>query len=229
MGAGFGSLTVAIAKTGADVTAVEFDRALVPALEEVLAPHPNVRLVVGDAMRMDWTELLGAHGWRMVSNLPYNVSVPLVFDLLEHAPQIDAFLVMVQREVGDRLSAGPGDEAYGAVSVRIAFRADASLVRRVPSSVFWPKPNVGSAVVRIVPRSAPTDVDEHVLFRVVEVAFAERRKTMNNALRRLGLAAGEATRLLIASGVEPSMRPESLGLDRFVAVAETLVREGILP
>ncbi len=173
VGAGLGSLTVALAAAGADVLAVEFDRALVAALEEVLAPFPNARLVVGDAMRMDWGALLDADGWKMVSNLPYNVAVPLLIDLLDRVPRISGYLVMVQREVGERLVARAGDEAYGAVSVRVAYRADASLVRRVPSSVFWPKPNVGSALVRITPRPAPVGVHERAVFRVVEEAFAE--------------------------------------------------------
>jgi len=228
VGAGLGSLTVALAATRAEVLAVELDRALVPALEEVLASFPNVRLEIGDAMRMDWGSLLEGSGWKMTSNLPYNVSVPLLLDLLERVPAIEGYLVMVQREVGERLVAGPGEEAYGAASVRIAYRADAALVRRVPASVFWPRPNVASVLVRLTPRPAPVDVDERALFRVVEEGFAERRKTMNNALRRMGLDRSSASRLLRASGVDPLTRAEDLGLERFAAIADTLVREGAL-
>jgi 16S rRNA (adenine1518-N6/adenine1519-N6)-dimethyltransferase len=228
VGAGLGSLTVALAATRAEVLAVELDRALVPALEEVLASFPNVRLEIGDAMRMDWGSLLEGSGWKMASNLPYNVSVPLLLDLLERVPAIEGYLVMVQREVGERLVAGPGEEAYGAASVRVAYRADAELVRRVPASVFWPRPNVASVLVRLTPRPAMVDVNERALFRVVEEGFAERRKTMGNALRRMGLDRPSASRLLRESGVDPLTRAEDLGLERFAEIADTLVREGVL-
>ena len=111
VGPGLGSLTVALAATGAKVLAVELDRALVPALQEVLAPFPRVRLEVGDALRMDWDAALPAGDWRMVSNLPYNVAVPLLVDMLDRAPRISEYLVMVQREVGERLTAQPGEDA----------------------------------------------------------------------------------------------------------------------
>jgi 16S rRNA (adenine1518-N6/adenine1519-N6)-dimethyltransferase len=164
----------------------------------------------------------------MASNLPYNVSVPLLLDLLERVPAIEGYLVMVQREVGERLVAGPGEEAYGAASVRVAYRADAELVRRVPASVFWPRPNVASVLVRLTPRPAMVDVNERALFRVVEEGFAERRKTMGNALRRMGLDRPSASRLLRESGVDPLTRAEDLGLERFAEIADTLVREGVL-
>lgn len=228
VGAGFGSLTVVLAATSAEVLALELDRALVPALEEVLAPFPNVRLEICDAMRVGWGPLLEGSGWKMVSNLPYNVSVPLLLDLLERVPAIGSYLVMVQREVGERLVAEPGEDAYGAASVRVAYRADAEIVRRVPASVFWPRPAVSSVLVRLVPRRAPVDVDEKALFRVVEEGFAERRKTMSNALRRMGLDRSSAARLLEDSGVGPLSRAEDLGLERFAAIANVLMREAVL-
>jgi 16S rRNA (adenine1518-N6/adenine1519-N6)-dimethyltransferase len=229
VGAGLGSLTVALAATGARVTAIEFDRALIPALEEVLEPLRNVRLEVGDAMRVDWDSLLGGDGWKMVSNLPYNLSVPLVADLLAGAPSIGSYLVMVQREVGERLAAGAGEEGYGAVSLRVAFRARAELVRRVPASVFWPEPNVESVLVRLSPRPAPVDADEGALFRVVEEGFAERRKTMTNALKRIGLDASSAVRFLKAAEIDPLARAEQLDLADFARITTVLVREAALP
>jgi 16S rRNA (adenine1518-N6/adenine1519-N6)-dimethyltransferase len=164
----------------------------------------------------------------MVSNLPYGVSVPLLLDLLERAPAIRDYLVMLQREVGERLVAGPGQEAYGAASVRVAYRAEAEIVRRVPASVFWPRPRVSSVLVRLVPRPAPVEVDEGALFRVVEEGFAERRKTMGNALRRMGLDRSSAARLLEEAGVDPLARAEELGLERFAAIADILLREAVL-
>ncbi|HVH53516.1 MAG TPA: 16S rRNA (adenine(1518)-N(6)/adenine(1519)-N(6))-dimethyltransferase RsmA [Actinomycetota bacterium] len=228
VGPGLGSLTVALAATGAHVLAVELDRTLVPALREVLAPHRLVRLEVGDALKMDWDAVLPAGDWTMVSNLPYNVAVPLLVDMLNRAPRITEYLVMVQREVGERLTAQPGDDAYGAASVRVAYRARAELVRRVPADVFWPRPKVESVTVRLTPRPAPVDADRAALFRVVDEGFAERRKTMGNALRRLGLDASSAARVLSESRVEPDIRAERLGLPEFARIAETLRREGVL-
>jgi 16S rRNA (adenine1518-N6/adenine1519-N6)-dimethyltransferase len=228
VGAGLGSLTVALAATGAQVLAVELDRALVPALREVLAPLPGVRLEVGDAMKMDWDAALPAGDWSMVSNLPYNVAVPLLVDMLDRGPRITGYLVMVQREVGERLTAKPGEDAYGAASVRVAYHARAELVRRVPANVFWPRPKVESVTVRLTPRPAPVDADRAALFRVIDEGFAERRKTMGNALRRLGLDAPSARRVLSDSGVEPDVRAERLGLPEFARIAEALQREGIL-
>lgn len=223
VGAGLGSLTVALAAAGAEIVAVEFDRSLLGALREVVEPLPSVRVESGDAMRMDWAGLLPGEGWKMVSNLPYNIAVPLVAGMLEGVPAIERFLVMVQREVGERLAAGPGDDAYGAVSVRVAYRADASVVRRVPASVFWPRPKVDSVLVRITRRGTPrASADPERLFRVVEAGFAERRKTMRNALRRLGLSVRDADEALERSGIAPNARAEELSLQDFAALSEVV-------
>jgi 16S rRNA (adenine1518-N6/adenine1519-N6)-dimethyltransferase len=228
VGPGLGSLTVVLAGTGARVLAVERDRALVPALLEVLAPYPLVRLEVRDASKMDWDAELPAGEWTMVSNLPYNVAVPLLMDMLDRGPRITEYLVTVQREVGERLTAQPGEDAYGAVSVRVAYRAHAELVRRIPADVFWPRPRVESVTVRLTPRPAPVEVDRAALFRVIDEGFAERRKTMGNALKRLGLDAPSAARVLSQSGVGPDIRAERLGLAEFARIAEVLRREGVL-
>ncbi len=222
VGAGLGSLTVALAGTGAEVLAVEFDRSLVPALREVLAEHPNVRLEVGDALRMDWGALLRGGRWVMVSNLPFNVAVPIVVGMLEDVPVVERFLVMVQRQVGERLAARPGGREYGAVSVRVAYRAEPEVLRRVPPSVFWPEPKVESVLVRLVRRSAPVAVQPDRLFRLVEAGFAERRKTMRNALRRLGFDAAGADRVLEGCGLDPRARAETLSLEDFARIAEAV-------
>jgi 16S rRNA (adenine1518-N6/adenine1519-N6)-dimethyltransferase len=226
VGAGLGSLTVALAGAGAEtVLAVEFDRALMPALREAIGSLANVSLLEADAMRIDWAEALGgsARGWTLCANLPYNISVPLVLTLLEEVPAIDRFVVMVQREVGERLVAVSGGEGYGAVSVRVAYRARAKLVRRVPPTVFWPRPDVASVVVRLDRLAAPpVAVDPSALWRVVDAGFSQRRKTMRNALRRLGLSLPEADAVLAAAGVPPSARAEELSLATFASVAERL-------
>jgi 16S rRNA (adenine1518-N6/adenine1519-N6)-dimethyltransferase len=225
VGAGLGSLTLALAETGADVVAVEVDRSLLPALQEVLAGRDNVRIKHADALTADWGVLLPDPGpWILVANLPYNVAVLVVLGLLEREPRVERQLVMVQREVGERLVAPPGGSAFGAVTLRVAYRAHAEVLRRVPPSVFWPRPGVDSVLVRLTRRPPPVSVVEGDLWRVIDEAFAQRRKTMRNALVRLGLGHDEAVAALEACGVDPSTRPERLGLEAFACLAERVAR-----
>jgi 16S rRNA (adenine1518-N6/adenine1519-N6)-dimethyltransferase len=226
VGAGFGSLTVALAAAGADVLAIEFDRGLQAALAEVVDGLDGVRVLPADAMKLDWPGELGDGRWTMASNLPYNIATPLVLDLLERAPGIERFVVMVQREGGERLAAGPGEEGYGAVSVKVAYRAAVRVVRRVPPTVFWPRPAVESVIVRLDRLSAPgADVDPEALWRVVDAGFAQRRKTLRNALVRLGVDRGRAGEVLARSGVHPRARAEELGLPALARVAEAVAAE----
>ncbi|HET7486776.1 MAG TPA: 16S rRNA (adenine(1518)-N(6)/adenine(1519)-N(6))-dimethyltransferase RsmA [Acidimicrobiales bacterium] len=205
IGAGVGSLTLALAETGAEVLAVELDRYLVPVLRNVVEPA-GVEVVEGDALRLDWAGLLGAGDRVLVANLPYNVATPLVLTLLERAPAIVRMLVMVQREVGERLAAGAGDDAYGAVSVKVAYRVTASVVGRVPATVFVPRPNVESVLVALTRRPVPAvDVDERWLFSLVEAGFAHRRKMLRRSLA--GLVDDGA---FAAAGVRPEARAEEL-------------------
>jgi len=224
VGAGLGSLTMALAATGAEVLAIEFDRALIPALTEVVGRAENVRILHADATKLDWASALGEAGaWTLCANLPYNVAVPVVMEVLASAPAVQRLVVMVQREVGERFAATPGDQHYGAVSVKVAYRAGARVTRRVPATVFWPKPSVDSVVVRLDRFPSPAaDVDAVSLWRVVDGAFAERRKTMRNALRRLDLPATEADAILSATGVPASARPEELDLETFAAIASAV-------
>jgi 16S rRNA (adenine1518-N6/adenine1519-N6)-dimethyltransferase len=225
IGAGFGSLTLALVATGADVVAVEFDRGLVGALREVVGASPGVQVLHADAMHLDWDAVVGDGRWVLCGNLPYNIATPLLLDVLTHVPRITRSLVMVQREVGERLAASAGDEAYGAVSVRVAARARARVVRKVPPSVFWPRPSVASVVVAIERLEEPlVDPDDEALWRVVDAGFAERRKTMRNALRRLGLSVGQADAGLQAVGLAPNVRAEELDIRTFAAIAGELRR-----
>jgi 16S rRNA (adenine1518-N6/adenine1519-N6)-dimethyltransferase len=212
---------VALAGAGAEVLAVEKDRALLPALEEVVAGLP-VRVVRADAVDADWPAILGEGPWRMASNLPYNVAVPVVMGLLERAPGVDPMLVMVQREVGERLAAGPGEDAFGAVSLRVAYRAAVEVVRRVSPSVFWPEPQVESVVVRLTRGPPPVATRREVLFRLIEEGFAQRRKTMANALVRLGYPRELATGALREAGLDERVRAEQLGLEDLARLAEAL-------
>jgi 16S rRNA (adenine1518-N6/adenine1519-N6)-dimethyltransferase len=212
VGAGLGSLTVALAETGAEVTAVEVDRHLLPVLRSVVEPL-GVRVVEGDAMTLDWDRVLGGGAadedrWALVANLPYNVATPLVLDLLARVPAIDRMLVMVQREVGERLAAAPGSKAYGIPSVKVAYWAEAEVVGRVPATVFVPQPRVESALVRLrrLPEP-PVDSDPERLFRLVETAFGQRRKML-----RRSLASRVAPAAFERAGVRPDARPEELSL-----------------
>jgi 16S rRNA (adenine1518-N6/adenine1519-N6)-dimethyltransferase len=224
VGAGLGSLTLALAATGARVRAIEFDRALVPALAEVTAGQDRIEIVAADATRIDWaSDLSDGAPWTLCANLPYNVSVPVVLSVLETAPMVSRIVVMVQREVGERFVAGPGDEHYGPASLRIAYRARGDLIRRVPPSVFWPRPSVSSVVVGLERLERPgVDVDPERLWRVVDAGFAERRKAVRSAVVRLGVDPGRADDLLRGIAIDPRARAERLSLAEFAAIAVAL-------
>jgi 16S rRNA (adenine1518-N6/adenine1519-N6)-dimethyltransferase len=220
VGAGLGALTLALAETGAEVVAVERDPRLIPALVEVVGSFPRVRIVVQDALAADWRSLLRGRPWVVVANLPYNVAVPVVMGLLESEPRVSRLVVMVQREVGERLCARPGHPQFGAVSLRVAYRAEARVIRRVPPSVFWPRPNVESVLVSMTRRPPPVRVDHGALWRTIEVSFQQRRKTMRGAMIRLGLDSALAEEALRQCGIRASQRPEELGLAEFACLAE---------
>ena len=224
VGAGLGSLTLALAATGAHVRAIEFDRAVLPALCEVTADAERVEVVAADATRIDWAAELGGHGsWTLCANLPYNISVDVVLAVLERAPSVRRLVVMVQREVGERFVAGPGDPEYGPASLRVAYHAHGELVRRVAPSVFWPRPKVASVVVRLERLAcASVDVDPALLWRVVDAGFAERRKAIRSAVVRLGVNPGRADDLLRASDIDPRARAEQLSLEDLARLAGEL-------
>jgi 16S rRNA (adenine1518-N6/adenine1519-N6)-dimethyltransferase len=209
IGPGLGSLTVALAEAGAQVTAVEIDDRLIPVLNAVLGSLP-VRVVQGDALRMNWADLLGPEaGWVLVANLPYNIATPVIATLLDEVPVVDRLVIMVQSEVAERLVARPGHREYGAVSVKVAYWAEANVVARVPPTVFVPRPKVESALVSIRRRPAPAvdpaRVDPELLFRLVRAGFSKRRKMLRRALA--GLASPQAFE---AAEVRPDSRAENL-------------------
>jgi 16S rRNA (adenine1518-N6/adenine1519-N6)-dimethyltransferase len=234
IGPGVGSLTLALVETGARVVALEVDRHLVPVLAAVLAgagAAGGAHVVEGDALAVDFDAVLdgmldGADGpagtsetWHCVSNLPYNVATPVVVRLLEECPRVMHLLLMVQREVGERLAATPGTGAYGAVSVKVAYYTTARVVGTVPATVFVPTPNVESVLIRLERRaSPPVDVPStDTLFTIVRAGFAQRRKMLRSALRPLFGARTES--LLTAAGVRHDARAETLGLDEWAALA----------
>lgn len=217
IGAGLGSLTLALAETGASVTAIEVDAGIVPALRDVVSDVEHVSVVEGDATKLDWNDVLAAADeWTLVANLPYNVATPLVCDLLDDVPAIRSMLVMVQREVAERMAAVPGSKQYGAVSVKVAYWGRARVVGHVPASVFVPRPNVESALVRI-DRRPPPDVPPDTLFPLVREAFGQRRKMLRKSLRNR-----VSTEQFAAAEVAPEARPEDLGLDEWCRLAQVL-------
>lgn len=223
IGAGFGSLTLALAETGAAITAVEVDRGVVPVLREVVAEVANVEVVEADAMNLDWFDVIDPHvvgGWVLVANLPYNVATPLVCDVLDAVPHVSRILVMVQREVAERFAAPPGSSAYGAVSVKAAFWGTARVVGHVPATVFLPKPNVESALVEIVRRPPPLS-DPSTMFGLVRTAFGQRRKMLRKSLAGIVTPAQFA-----AAGIDPTARPERLGVDAWVRLSQAVTAPG---
>lgn len=216
VGAGLGALTLALAGTGARVTAVEIDRRLVGALEESLGAAQNVTIVEADAMGLDWPALLaGASRWVLVANLPYNIATPLILRLLEEAPALERMLVMVQREVGERLVARTGGRAYGAVSVKVAWWADAAVVGRVPATVFWPEPKVESALIDIRRHQRqPPGVDRQRLFELVNAGFGQRRKMLRRSLAGVGVTAES----LDAAGIRADARAEQIDLEGWMSL-----------
>jgi 16S rRNA (adenine1518-N6/adenine1519-N6)-dimethyltransferase len=223
IGPGLGALTVALAETGAVVHALELDRHLVPILEEVVSGTPNVTVEQGDALTWNFAalgdETVRDKGWVCVSNLPYNVATPVVARLLEEAPQMTRMLLMVQREVGERLVASPGSRIYGAVSVKVAYHATSRIVGAVPPTVFVPRPKVDSALVLLERRpQPPVDVPSYdALFALVSSGFAQRRKMLRRALVP---ALGERTEaVLVAAGIAPTERAEALDLESWASLA----------
>ncbi len=237
IGPGLGSLTLALVETGAHVLALELDRRIAAVLKEVVRDAlalandgdldaSGVAVVVGDALELDIDSLLveadpQAREWVSVSNLPYNVAAPIVIRVLEAVPRITRFLVMVQREVAERLVAAPGTRAASAVSAKVAYYASARIVGAVSPAVFVPKPRVDSALVRFDRRATPPVVvpSSDALFDLVRAGFAQRRKMLRRSLRPV---LGERTDVVLEdAGVAPTARAETLTLDDWAALART--------
>lgn len=222
VGPGLGSLTLALTDSGARVVAVEVDPVLAQELSATVAdraPEAAGRVSVhcADALRL--TELPGPEPTALVANLPYNISVPVVLHVLQNHPTVRRALVMVQLEVAQRLAAGPGSKTYGAPSVKAAWFGQVRLAGTVPRTVFWPVPNVDSGLVEIVRRPRPLGADgpsRAEVFRCVDAAFAQRRKTLRAALAGWAGSSGAAQDTIRAAGLDPQVRGEQLSVDDFV-------------
>jgi 16S rRNA (adenine1518-N6/adenine1519-N6)-dimethyltransferase len=225
VGPGLGSLTLALLPAVAHVHAVEVDPVLAGALGQTVAEHADpataARLTVhrADALRITGAQLAPA-ATALVANLPYNVAVPVVLHLLAELPSLRHGLVMVQKEVADRLTAEPGSKIYGVPSVKLAWYARARPAGRVPPTVFWPVPNVESGLVAFTRRQPPrSDVPRAAVFAVVDAAFAQRRKTLRAALAAWAGGADRAADALVAAGIDSAARGESLTVEQFAAIA----------
>jgi 16S rRNA (adenine1518-N6/adenine1519-N6)-dimethyltransferase len=209
IGAGIGSLTAALAETGASILAYEVDSGLIAPLKETVGGLANVRVVHADVTEIDWaSELSSADSWVLVANLPYNIATPLVVGLLDDVPSIKRMLVMVQKEVGERFVASPRTPAYGSVTVKINYWAEARIAGLVPPTVFLPRPNVDSALVSITRRdkpAVPVSVDRDWLFTLIRTGFGQRRKMLRRSLAGL-VEPAEFER----AGVSPEARAEEL-------------------
>ncbi|MEU7180743.1 16S rRNA (adenine(1518)-N(6)/adenine(1519)-N(6))-dimethyltransferase RsmA [Streptomyces celluloflavus] len=225
IGPGLGSLTLGLLECADRVTAVEIDEVLAAALPATIAARMPDRadrfaLVHRDAMQV--TELPGAAPTALVANLPYNVAVPVLLHMLATFPTIDRTLVMVQAEVADRLAARPGNKVYGVPSVKANWYAEVKRAGSIGRNVFWPAPNVDSGLVSLVRRAAPpqTTASRAEVFAVVDAAFAQRRKTLRAALSGWAGSAAAAEAALLAAGVSPQARGESLTVEEFARIAE---------
>lgn len=232
IGPGIGALTQMLAETAGRVVAVEIDRRLLPALEETLSPYDNVTVINEDILKVDLPALFAEHfsevrSVSVVANLPYYVTTPILMVLLEARLPLDNIVVMVQKEVADRLAARPGSKAYGSLSIAVQYYGEAEVAAIVPPSVFIPRPEVDSAVIRLRMHKNPPVAakDEAFLFSVVQAAFAQRRKTIfNNLQARFGKEHKDALLAALAdASIDPARRGETLSLREFCDLANALL------
>lgn len=231
IGPGFGSLTAALAQRAKKVVSVELDETLAPILQVTLAGFDNIDLVFSDIMKTDVNALLKEHFGNMpvsvAANLPYYVTTPILMRLLEEKLPFRDIVVMVQKEVAERIVASPGGKDYGALTLAVSYYAEPSIIAHVPAESFVPSPKVDSAVVKMHLRNAPPiGAEEAKYFAVVKAAFAQRRKTLANALANAGRFGDKqtVTELLESLGIHPSTRGETLSMEAFSEIAEAFDR-----
>lgn len=221
VGPGIGTLTQGLAQSGADVTAIELDRRLLEVLDTTLASYDNVRIVHGDVLKLDVATIMNHKPFKVVANLPYYITTPIIMSLLESKLPIERLVVMVQKEVALRMVAKPGTKDYGALSVAVQYYTEPDIVLDVPPKSFLPAPAVTSSVIRCVLRDIPpVDViDEKLFFRVVKAGFAQRRKTFSNTMKTTGLSRDRIEELLAKANIDGQRRGETFTLQEFADVA----------
>jgi 16S rRNA (adenine1518-N6/adenine1519-N6)-dimethyltransferase len=228
IGPGVGTLTLGLAERGARVVAVELDRDMIAVLSEVLADHQNATIVNADFLPLDLPQFLTEHfGDAKISvlgNLPYYITSPIISSLLPASSRIERIVMMVQKEVAERITALPGSRDYGSMSVYVQYYSQAEVVAHVPRTVFLPSPEVSSAIVRLAPRTVrPVDVpSDELFFDVVHCAFGQRRKTLLNSLSdcpALGLSRLQVAQVLLSAEIDSSRRAETLSIMEFARIA----------
>ena len=221
VGPGIGTLTQGLAQSGAEVTAIELDRRLLEVLDTTLASYDNVRIIHGDVLKLDVPSIMNHKPFKVVANLPYYITTPIIMSLLESKLPIERLVVMVQKEVALRMVAKPGTKDYGALSVAVQYYTEPDIVLDVPPKSFLPAPAVTSSVIRCVLRDKPpVDViDEKLFFRVVKAGFAQRRKTFANTMKTTGLSKDRIEELLAKANIDGQRRGETFTLQEFADVA----------
>lgn len=232
VGPGIGTLTRGLGERAGRVLAVELDRGLLPVLERTLSGAENVEVIHGDVLKLNLKNLIVSRlggpivRGKVVANLPYYVTTPILLKLLEEDLPITLIVVMVQREVAARMISPQGNKEYGALSVAVQYYAEPEVVARVPRSAFLPAPDVESTVVRLrIRRTPPVDAPREAFFRVVRASFAQRRKTISNCLAAAFGDKEAVARALARAGIDPGRRGETLGLPEFAALTRALTRE----
>ena len=226
IGPGIGTLTQALAETGAEVTCVELDKRLPEVLAHTLDAYDNVRVIQGDILKVNIPEMMGDKPFKVVANLPYYITTPIIMALLEKQLPITDIVVMVQKEVAERMAAQPGGKTYGALSVAVQYYTVPEIALYVPPRSFMPPPEVDSVVVNCKVRQIPAVelIDEKMFFRVVKAAFGQRRKTLNNALKSMGVDKNIIADVLDKAGIEATRRGETLTMEEFGAIANILAQ-----
>lgn len=234
IGPGIGALTEQLARQSGVVAAVEIDQRLIPILDEVMEPYPNVSVVHGDVLKVDLKQLFAEKfssidKVSVVANLPYYVTTPIMMKLLEERLPLKNIVVMIQKEVAERMAAKPGGKDFGSLSIAVQYYSEPDIVCTVPGTVFIPQPNVDSAVIRLkVREKPPVEVqDEQRFFEVVQASFTQRRKTLWNNLKSryasdLGTEALQAA--LDEAGIEPSRRGETLSLEEYAKLSDAITK-----
>ena len=231
IGPGIGSLTQYLAEAAERVVAVEIDKTLLPVLDDTLSEYDNVTIINNDVLKVDIDGIVEEYNEgrpiKVVANLPYYITTPIIMKLFESGALIESITVMVQKEVADRMAAGPGNKDYGSLSLAVAFYAAAHTVMDVPPSSFIPQPNVGSAVVRLTRYTEPKVRvrDSGYLFEIIRTSFNQRRKTLSNSLSNnasLGVSRDDVTRALVSMGIDERARGETLTLEQFAELSDIL-------
>ena len=225
IGPGMGALTLALAEAAGRVVAVEKDERVISHLRELLDGYPGTEVIQGDCLKLDYRDFYRGRKMKVVSNLPYSISTPVLIKLLRDRGMFSSLILMLQLEVGERIAAAPGGRKYGSLSVLLQTYMDVKMVFRVPPSAFWPKPKVDSAVLKFVPLARPRVPvsDERLHERVLRAAFSSRRKMLGNSLRSL-LPKEVVESVLASCGIDRSRRAETLTIEEFGMLAEEVMR-----